>query len=97
MPTITMSSTPNNPYLVKSMNGVITIDDGGGTVISDGVITTNELDVSVLKVDNLSTNFIVAKDPGIAQIWQTGANTCYFANAISGTANFATSTSGNVF
>ena len=36
-----MSSTPNNPYLVKSMNGAITIDDGGGTQISNGNITTN--------------------------------------------------------
>lgn len=91
-----MSSQTNNPYLVKSMNGVITIDDGMGTVIEDGIITTNELDVTTLKVETLSTNFILPKDTGICQIWRTGANTCYFANAISGTANFATATSGNV-
>ena len=41
-----MSSTPNNPYLVKSMNGAITIDDGGGTQILNGNITTTSLSLN---------------------------------------------------
>ena len=41
-----MSSTPNNPYLVKSMNGAITIDDGAGTSISNGTIKTSSLSLN---------------------------------------------------
>ena len=33
----------SNGTSARSMNGIITIDDGAGTVIEDGVITTNGL------------------------------------------------------
>jgi hypothetical protein len=44
---------------MKSMNGVITYDDGQGTVISGGSIQTDTLDVETLNTQN-----IVAPDPG---------------------------------
>jgi hypothetical protein len=50
-----MSSTPNNPYLVKSMNGAIMIDDGGGTTISNGTITTTSLSLNNLLASATNT------------------------------------------
>ena len=41
------------PYADKSMNGIITYDDGSGTVISGGTITTNSLDITNLNVNNI--------------------------------------------
>ena len=52
-----MSSTPNNPYLVKSMNGAITIDDGGGTQISNGNITTNSLSLNNILASSTATAY----------------------------------------
>jgi len=46
------------PYADKSMNGIITYDDGSGTVISGGTITVNTLDVT-----NLDVNTIQGKTP----------------------------------
>ena len=54
-----MSSTIAQPSVMKSMNGVITYDDGQGTVISGGSIQTDTLDVQTLNTQN-----IVAPDPG---------------------------------
>ena len=54
-----MSSTIAQPSVMKSMNGVVTYDDGQGTVISGGSIQTNTLDVETLNTQN-----IVAPDPG---------------------------------
>ena len=50
-----MSSTPNNPYLVKSMNGAITIDDGGGTSISNGTIKTSSLSLNNILATTTNT------------------------------------------
>ena len=55
-----MPSTSNNPYLVKSMNGAITIDDGMGTTITDGTITTQTLGLTDLTVNKIKTNVIDA-------------------------------------
>jgi hypothetical protein len=41
------------PYADKSLNGIITYDDGAGTVISGGTITVNTLDVTTLDVNNI--------------------------------------------
>lgn len=38
-----MSSQTNNAYITKSMNGIISIDDGAGGLMEGGVITANEL------------------------------------------------------
>ena len=42
-----MSQTGNSTY-TKSMNGIITFDDGSGTVIEDGVITTDSFSTTNL-------------------------------------------------
>jgi hypothetical protein len=82
-----MSSTTNNPYLVKSMNGTITIDDGMGVVIEGGVIEAKEFD----------TNIIKASDPNTTcQIWETNTGTTHYSQSSSGTVNFATNSTANV-
>ena len=54
-----MSSTPNNPYLVKSMNGAITIDDWGGTQISNGNITTKSLSLNNILASSTASAYIM--------------------------------------
>ena len=91
-----MSSTPNNPYLVKSMNGVIIIDDGAGTVIENGVISSNELDVNTLNVATLSTNTINAKYPLTScEIYGNTTDSYYSQNA-TGPIYFGLGSSGNI-
>jgi len=53
-----MSNTNGVAYRDKSMNGVITISDGGGTTISNGTITAN-----TLKINELTTNTIKSTSP----------------------------------
>lgn len=48
-----MSSTTNNPYLVKSMNSTITINDGMGTIIENGIVTANSI-----KTNNILAEYI---------------------------------------
>ena len=50
-----MSNTNGYQTLTKSMNGIIVLSDGSGTTISNGTISTTNLDVV-----NLSTQNIVA-------------------------------------
>ena len=38
-----MSQLTNNAYVARSMNGIISIDDGAGSTMEGGVITANEL------------------------------------------------------
>ena len=38
-----MSYTNGNEYIIKSMNGIKTYDDGSGTVIENGAITTTTM------------------------------------------------------
>ena len=38
-----MPNTNGSQSLTKSMNGLIEIEDGGGTVLSDGIVTTNKV------------------------------------------------------
>ncbi len=91
-----MASQTNNPYLVKSMNGVITIDDGMGTVIEDGIVTANELDVTTLSVTTLATNTIVAKDPATdCDLWSNNSGSTYIASNCTGTVSFGMFCLGN--
>jgi hypothetical protein len=48
-----MSSTTNNPYMTKSMNGIIVLSDGAGTTIEGGKVITNILEISNLNVNNI--------------------------------------------
>jgi len=71
-----MSSTIAQPSVMKSMNGVVTYDDGQGTVISGGTIQTDTLDVT-----NLNTQNIVAPDPGAdSSLYVDDISDVYLAN-----------------
>ena len=41
-----MSNSNGTSYTARSMNGIITYDDGAGTVIEDGTITTTSLSLN---------------------------------------------------
>ena len=64
-----MSYTNGNEYIIKSMNGIKTFDDGSGTVIGNGTITTSDMTTSsftttdinctgLLSAPGITTNFI---------------------------------------
>ncbi len=53
-----MSTTTGNNYFTKSMNSIIEIDDGAGTVISDGVIHCNAFSANDLIITNLNSSSI---------------------------------------
>jgi len=46
-------STTNNAYMEKSMNGIISIDDGAGGSMEGGIITCTELDVPIINVNEV--------------------------------------------
>jgi len=71
-----MSSTIAQPSVMKSMNGVVTYDDGQGTVISNGVVSTQTLNVV-----NLNTQNIVAPDPALdSSLYVDDISDVYIAN-----------------
>ena len=52
-----MSQTLQNQITyAKSMNGIVTLQDGAGTVISNGVITSNTIDSSLVDTSQLIAN-----------------------------------------
>ena len=59
-----MSYTNGNEYIIKSMNGIKTFDDGSGTVIENGeintsIMTTDEINCSSsLSAPSVITDFI---------------------------------------
>jgi hypothetical protein len=66
-----MSSTIAQPSNMKSMNGIVTYDDGAGTVISGGVVTASAL----------STQNITAPDPSAPSgIYVNNSNTITIGN-----------------
>lgn len=49
-----MSNTASQqPYATKSMNGIITYDDGAGTTISGGVVSTNTINLQNLNINEI--------------------------------------------
>lgn len=46
-------STTGQSYMTKSMNGVITYDDGAGTVIENGTVTTNTFETTNFNCNNI--------------------------------------------
>jgi hypothetical protein len=66
-----MSSTIAQPSNMKSMNGIVTYDDGAGTVISGGTITASAL----------NTQNITAPDPAAtSSVYATNSNTITIGN-----------------
>ena len=74
-----MSSITNVPYAVKSMNGIIIIDDGAGSTIEDGVVSCLELDVPRINVDQIESRTV-------------GANVSLFTELISGSVHLGVNT-----
>ena len=67
-----MSSTIAQPSNMKSMNGIVTYDDGAGTVISGGTITTSALN---------SQNITAPEPAETSSIYATNSNTITIGNA----------------
>ena len=47
-----MSNSNGTSYTARSMNGIITIDDGAGTTLEDGTITTDHFTTNILNTVN---------------------------------------------
>jgi len=76
----TISQTP---YADKSMNGIITYDDGSGTVISGGSITTDSFNVTNFNCDNIQG---ITPDDDISLYTDTsGLATIQLGSAVTGT------------
>lgn len=58
-----MSNTNGYNTLTKSMNGIITVSDGMGTVIEDDTVTTDTVICTTFETDNLNVNNIQGKLP----------------------------------
>jgi hypothetical protein len=71
-------STTNTPYMNKSMNGIIIIDDGAGTTIENGVVTCLELDVPRINVDQIESRSV-------------GANVSMFTELVGGSIHLGSS------
>ena len=67
-------STTNNAYVTKSMNGIISYDDGAGGSMEGGVITCNELATTNLRADSL-------------QAFTSGASCNLYTNVSGGASN----------
>ena len=50
-----MSYTNGNEYIIKSMNGIKTYDDGSGTVIENGEINTSQMTSDEINCNNTLT------------------------------------------
>ena len=50
----------NQPYAARSMNGIITIDDGAGGTMEDGVVTCNDLETPRISVDQIQSKTVGA-------------------------------------
>ena len=93
-----MSTTTGTSYTARSMNGIITIDDGQGTTISDGQITTNSMSLDSLYCDNIQTKnntdnaYLYTTTSGIVYIGQNATTStdtinCNTINAITPSTN----------
>ena len=55
-----MSQTLQNQLLLaKSMNGIITLSDGAGTIITNGQVTTTDLSSNTLQTGNVTLNGVL--------------------------------------
>ena len=52
-----MSNSNGTSYTARSMNGIITIDDGAGTVIENGIIKTNGLQTNNISIRCINRSY----------------------------------------
>lgn len=81
-----MSNTNGYNTLTKSMNGIITLADGNGTVIEDGTITTGELNTQNISAPNPSANSTIYGD-STSLITIGNVNTTVICESVPTTAN----------
>jgi hypothetical protein len=66
----------NQPYVARSMNGIISIDDGAGGTMEDGVVTCNDLETPRISVDQIQSKTV-------------GANVSLFTELVGGSVHLA--------
>ena len=82
-----MSNTNGTNSLARSLNVIITYDDGSGTVTENGTIITN----------NLALNTISAEYPTkYCNIWETNTGVTNYSSWATGTINVGNGSTGNV-
>ena len=59
-----MSYTNGNEYIIKSMNGIKTFDDGTGTVIENGSISANNMATSQINCGILTRPSMITDSIG---------------------------------
>ena len=64
----------NQLLLAKSMNSIIRFDDGAGTVIENGTIDTDLLEVEQLNATNFTTNAMIANSLQLLRTSTTAVN-----------------------
>jgi len=82
-----MSNTNGTNSFARSLNGIITYDDGAGTVIQNGTITTVNLAINNIVASNLATD---------CGIWEYNTGVTNYSRSCLGTVNLATGSKGNV-
>ncbi len=82
-----MSNTNGTNSFARSMNGIISYNDGAETVIQNGMITT----------EKLSINNILGEDPSTTcNIWKDNTGTTNYSDDATGIINIGSGSSGNV-
>jgi hypothetical protein len=64
----------NQLTYAKSMNGIITLSDGAGTTISNGIVDTDILEVEQLNATNFTSNAIIASSLQLLRTSTTAVN-----------------------
>ena len=82
-----MSNSNGTNSFARSLNGIITYDDGAGTVIQNGTVKTEKLAINSIEASNLTTD---------CNIWQRNSGTTYYSSFASGPINFGVSSTGNI-
>ena len=92
--------TSTTQYFKKSMNAIYEIDDGAGTSIADGNITTNSIATSNFNTDNFTATLLNATTANITTGNINNINSYNIASdaivANTGTINEINSTTGNI-
>lgn len=102
-----MSTQTNNAYVIQSLNGIISIEDGAGATMEGGVITANELIIDAIQsksppnVVSLFTNTTTSINMGsststlnISNINTSKINTNYIQPISTGNVSLFTETLG---
>ena len=81
-----MSNSNGTNSLARSLNGIITYDDGSGTVIQNGTVITNNLAMNIISAQNPATD---------CELWSNNTGSTYIASNCTGTVSFGMFALGN--